>query len=188
MYAAEGSDWFWWYGNDQTAPGGDKPFDRAFITLLKNVYNFALETGIEMPSREFAPIIANNTDATGHPQGTMAQSKKDMVSVLFQVDATRIQVPKSIFIVGNLDVLGNWTPNLVSLYDDGTHGDEKKSDGIWSIELPVPPNIKVEYKYTNSGYEGVWVPSEEFSANNRELMSPVKPGGHIQVKDTFGVK
>jgi alpha-amylase/alpha-mannosidase (GH57 family) len=188
MYAAEGSDWFWWYGNDQTAPGGDKPFDRAFITLLKNVYNFALETGTEMPSREFAPIITDNTDETGLPQGTMAQSKKDMVSVLFQVDATRVQVPKSIFIVGNLDVLGNWTPNLVSMYDDGTHGDEKKGDGIWSIELPVPPNIKVEYKYTNSGYEGVWVPSEEFSANNRELMSPVKPGGHIQVKDTFGVK
>ncbi|MEK9136728.1 MAG: glycoside hydrolase family 57 protein, partial [Bacteroidota bacterium] len=26
MYAAEGSDWFWWYGYDQSAPAGDKPF------------------------------------------------------------------------------------------------------------------------------------------------------------------
>ena len=188
MYAAEGSDWFWWYGNDQTAPGGDKPFDRAFITLIKNVYNFAQETGGEMPSREFLPIIVDNTDALGQAQGTMAQSKKDMVNVLFQVDATKIQVPKSIYIVGNLGVLGNWKPNLIKMYDDGTHGDEKPCDAIWSIELLVPPNMKVEYKYTNSGYEGVWVPSEEFSANNRELMITAKPGELISIKDIFGVK
>ncbi len=188
MYAAEGSDWFWWYGDDQTAPGGDKPFDRAFITLIKNVYSFSQQTGVEMPTREFLPIIVDNVDAVGKEQGTMAQSKKDMVTVLFQVDATKIQVPKSIYIVGNLNELGNWTPNLIKMYDDGTHGDEKKGDGIWSIELLVPLNIKVEYKYTNSGYEGVWVPSEEFPANNRELMITAKPGERQSVKDIFGLK
>jgi len=188
MYAAEGSDWFWWYGDDQTAPGGDKPFDRAFITLLKNVYNFGQETGVEMPSREFIPLIADEPDGSSLSQGTMTQSKKDMVDVLFQVDATKVQVPKSIYIVGNLSVLGNWTPNLIKMYDDGTHGDEKKGDGIWSVELLVPLNMKVEYKYTNSGYEGVWVPSEEFSANNRELMITAKPGELISIKDIFGVK
>jgi alpha-amylase/alpha-mannosidase (GH57 family) len=188
MYAAEGSDWFWWYGNDQTAPGGDKPFDRTFITLLKNVYNFAQETGAEMPSREFSPIITDDGDAAGQSQGTMAQSKKNMISVIFQVDATRIRVPKSIYIVGNLDVLGNWTPNLIRMYDDGTHGDEKKGDGLWSIELLVPANIQVEYKYTNSGYEGVWVPSEEFSANNRKFLSSQKSGEQMRIKDTFGIK
>jgi len=188
IYAAEGSDWFWWYGSDQTAPGSDRPFDRGFITLLKNVYNFALETGVEMPARDFPPIIANQTDAIGLSQGTMAQSKKDMVTVLFQVDATNIQVPKSIYIVGNLSVLGNWTPNLIRMYDDGTHGDAIKGDSIWSIELLVPTNLKVEYKYTNSGYEGVWVPSEEFPGNNRVLMSSAKAGEQIYVKDTFGTK
>jgi alpha-amylase/alpha-mannosidase (GH57 family) len=188
MYAAEGSDWFWWYGNDQTAPGSDKPFDHGFITLLKNVYNFARETGIEMPSREFLPIIADNTDASGQSQGIMAQSRNDMITVLFQVNAAKVYVPKSVYIVGNLSVIGNWTPNLIKMYDDGTHGDLKKADGIWSIELPIQPNIKVEYKYTNSGYEGVWVPSEEFSANNRVLMITAKPGDHINVQDTFGVK
>jgi alpha-amylase/alpha-mannosidase (GH57 family) len=188
MYAAEGSDWFWWYGNDQTAPGSDKPFDRGFITLLKNIYNFAQETGVEMPSREFLPIIADNTEASGQSQGTMAQSKKDMVTVNFQVDAAQIQVQKSIYIVGNLSVLGNWTPNLIKMYDDSTHGDAKKGDGIWSIELLVPTNIKVEYKYTNSGYEGVWVPGEEFSGNNRELMVTAKPGDRISTTDIFGIK
>ena len=186
MYAAEGSDWFWWYGNDQSAPAGDRPFDLAYITLLKNVYNFAMQTGISMPSREFLPII--NDDAGGSGQGTMAQSSKDLVTVLFQVDATQVKIPKAVYIVGNMDPLGNWTPNRVRMYDDGTHGDEKKSDGTWSLELQFPPTVKLEYKYTNSGFEGVWVPSEEFPANNRQLMITAKSGDRMSVRDTFGVR
>ncbi len=41
MAAAEGSDWFWWFGKDQEMPGGDKPFDRMFRNTLKNVYRLA---------------------------------------------------------------------------------------------------------------------------------------------------
>jgi hypothetical protein len=74
------------------------------------------------------------------------------------------------------------------MYDDGTHGDEKKSDGIWSLEVRVPNGIKVEYKYTNSGDEGVWVPSEEFPGNNRELMVPAQFSDTLRVQDTFGKK
>jgi len=188
MYAAEGSDWFWWYGDDQTAPGGDKPFDLAFITLIKNVYNYAQQTGAEMPAREFLPVIQDDAGSSHQTQGAMAQSQKDMATILFQVDASKHQVPKAIYIVGNQDVLGNWTPNQIMMYDDGTHGDEIKSDGIWSIEVRVPFGIKVEYKYTNSGDEGVWVPSEEFPGNNREFMVPVKLTDTIKVLDKFGIK
>jgi hypothetical protein len=187
MYAAEGSDWFWWYGNDQTAPGGDRPFDLAFITLLKNVYNSALQADAPMPAREFQPIIKYDEDVSGQTQGTMAQSK-DPVTVLFQVDAIQLKVPKAIYIVGNQSVLGNWTPNLIKMYDDSTHGDLKKSDGVWSLELQFQAGIKVEYKYTNSGDEGIWVPSEEFSGNNRELMITAKPSEKQSVKDKFGMK
>ncbi len=42
MYAAEGSDWFWWYGDDMTSPANDDtPFDEAFRTHLQGVYEFA---------------------------------------------------------------------------------------------------------------------------------------------------
>ena len=37
LYAAEGSDWFWWYGTDQNS-GHDEVFDWGFKTLLRNVY------------------------------------------------------------------------------------------------------------------------------------------------------
>ena len=63
MYAAEGSDWFWWYGIDQTTPSNDdSPFDRAFRSQLLGVYkhtNNALTLmGLpELPVPEFAPLI-----------------------------------------------------------------------------------------------------------------------------------
>ncbi|MFX1536001.1 glucodextranase DOMON-like domain-containing protein [[Eubacterium] cellulosolvens] len=37
LYAAEGSDWFWWYGSDQNS-GHDDLFDWAFKTHLRGVY------------------------------------------------------------------------------------------------------------------------------------------------------
>jgi alpha-amylase/alpha-mannosidase (GH57 family) len=37
LLAAEGSDWFWWYGKDKDS-GGDDRFDEAFRNTLKQVY------------------------------------------------------------------------------------------------------------------------------------------------------
>lgn len=79
FYAAEGSDWFWWYGADQTAPAGDKPFDLGFIAHLKNVYRFATLAGGTMPARTFTPIIHDgdampDSGSAGH--GVMGKSKE----------------------------------------------------------------------------------------------------------------
>ena len=145
MYAAEGSDWFWWYGNDQNAPAGDKPFDVAFRTHLNNMYEFAGRAG----------------------------------------DARDISVLKAIFIAGNHELLGNWTPNKIRMYDDGTHGDEKE-DGIWTIELRLPPGIDLEYKYTNSGAEGSWAPGEEFARLNRSVHITHEAGARQIVFKKFG--
>ena len=57
LYAAEGSDWFWWYGSDQTAVGGDEPFDRLFVELLRGVYRNAQRSGITTEIPDFAPIL-----------------------------------------------------------------------------------------------------------------------------------
>ena len=37
LYLAEGSDWFWWFGDDQDS-GNDDEFDDLFRTHLRNVY------------------------------------------------------------------------------------------------------------------------------------------------------
>ncbi len=185
LYAAEGSDWFWWYGTDQTAPSGDKPFDVAYITHLNNVYRFGRLAGGKLPERRFEPIIRSTGIAPLPSQGTMAQSREDLVTVVFQVDARATYVRKAIYIVGNIEQLGNWVPNKVRMYDDGTHGDEK-GDGIWSLELMLPPGLEIEYKYTNSGAEGSWSPGEEFPIQNRRVKITAQPGERQLIHDIFG--
>jgi alpha-amylase/alpha-mannosidase (GH57 family) len=53
IYRAEGSDWFWWYGEDHTSPN-DPEFDRLFRTHLERVYTIL---GIEPPPETTEPII-----------------------------------------------------------------------------------------------------------------------------------
>ncbi|PIP13251.1 MAG: glycoside hydrolase, partial [bacterium (Candidatus Stahlbacteria) CG23_combo_of_CG06-09_8_20_14_all_40_9] len=38
LYAAEGSDWFWWFGEDMETPEGDKKWDEMYRETLKNIY------------------------------------------------------------------------------------------------------------------------------------------------------
>ena len=53
MYLAQGSDWFWWFGDDQDS-GQDEYFDEAFRELLKNVYR---ALGDPIPVSLSVPII-----------------------------------------------------------------------------------------------------------------------------------
>jgi alpha-amylase/alpha-mannosidase (GH57 family) len=52
LYAAEGSDWFWWYGDDHFSPHSDR-FDALFRRHLINVYRLL---GLEEPRELFTPI------------------------------------------------------------------------------------------------------------------------------------
>lgn len=185
LYAAEGSDWFWWYGTDQNAPAGDKPFDIAFITHLRNLYMFGEKAGGKFPRRDYQPIIAAHesmvTKATG---GTMAQSRKDSVTVVFKCDAKKIFVRKGIYIVGNHELLGAWTPNTIRMYDDNMMGDEVANDSIYTLVLQVPAGTTLEYKYTNSGPHGSWE-GEEFPQSNRTIVIDGSTP-RVEVNDVFG--
>ncbi len=53
MLAAEGSDWFWWYGADKDS-GNDAAFDAGFLETLGQVYD---ALGLERPDFLSVPII-----------------------------------------------------------------------------------------------------------------------------------
>lgn len=55
LYAAEGSDWFWWYGDDFNTEN-DADFDRLFRENLKCVYFFL---GVEAPADLDLPLIGS---------------------------------------------------------------------------------------------------------------------------------
>jgi hypothetical protein len=52
LYAAEGSDWFWWYGDDHFSPHADR-FDGLFRRHLMNVYRLL---GEDVPAELYEPI------------------------------------------------------------------------------------------------------------------------------------
>jgi len=187
MYAAEGSDWFWWYGTDQSTPAGEKPFDLAYITHLENIYMFAELAGGKMPKREFKPIISMDIpNGARHSQGTMVQNQHDLITVVFQCDVRGMYIRTSLYLVGNHEQLGDWIPNKVRLYDDGTHGDTVSGDDIWTIELALPVGAEIEYKFTNSGAEGSWNPGEEFPGMNRKIRVERAEKGKMILLDVFG--
>lgn len=53
IYKAEGSDWFWWYGDDHSSPN-DPEFDRLFRAHLERVYHLI---GVAPPKEITEPII-----------------------------------------------------------------------------------------------------------------------------------
>ncbi len=78
------------------------------------------------------------------------------IEVVFRVYAGNRPVPKAVSIVGPHPKLGNLVPNKITMYDDGTHGDQRGGDHVWSYAATFAPGTRVFYVYTNSGQEGKW--------------------------------
>jgi len=74
----------------------------------------------------------------------------------------RVYVPESlavastVFITGNHPLLGDSRPNLVRMYDDGTHGDERAFDRIWSLRLHFDEPKTLYFTFTQAGGEGYY--------------------------------
>ena len=70
--------------------------------------------------------------------------------------------------------MGTSTPNTIPMFDDGTNGDEKAGDNIWTVSFVAPRSrpgkvLRMGYKYT-WGFRGAeWSGSEEWPGNSRIL-------------------
>ena len=178
MLAAEGSDWFWWYGADQETSTGDGPFDETFCSLLEAVGSWGRRAGAVMPERHFDGFLLPAGGTTG-AGGAMARARSE---VLFTVDVRSVEVADAIYIAGGHPALATWRPNTLALRDDGTDGDRRAGDGIWSLRRWLPIGDTIEYKYTNSGPQGYWT-GEEFANANRSVHIP---NGALEIADVFG--
>jgi lysophospholipase L1-like esterase len=112
------------------------------------------------------------------------------IEVVFRV-YLRDPVPKAVSIVGNHPKLGNLVPNKVTMYDDGTHGDQRARDNVWSYSARFPPGTKLFYVYTNSGEEGKWegldIPGirafkVEGKNNEKKLYRPIESFGRLYMQ------
>jgi lysophospholipase L1-like esterase len=113
------------------------------------------------------------------------------IEVVFRLFADKWSVPKAMYISGNHPKLGNLIPNKIVMYDDGTHGDQKAGDHVWSYSATFPAGTNLFYVYTNSGEEGKWegldvpyIRSFTVDATNGEekLYTPIESFGKIYMQ------
>lgn len=84
-------------------------------------------------------------------------------------------------------LLGQWVPNQVPMYDDGTNGDEVAGDNVWTISFDLPRGLRVAYKYTWGTRGAVWTGSEEWPGNQRLLeIVDVNGDNFVARRDVFG--
>ena len=75
MLLAEGSDWFWWYGSDQSS-GNDDYFGSAYRNLLKNVY---ASLGESPPAYLDIPIISPAAQLFDKPSESILNSNQALL-------------------------------------------------------------------------------------------------------------
>lgn len=82
LYAAEGSDWFWWFGSDFFTPLASE-FDSLFRKHLMNVFSFL---GIDVPAFLYEPIkhTAAPKDIVKKPEGIIKVKLDGKVSSYFE--------------------------------------------------------------------------------------------------------
>jgi lysophospholipase L1-like esterase len=121
-----------------------------------------IETGFGLAPASQAPPPSASAAAAGVP-------------VVFRVSPGNYPVPVQLSIAGNHPALGDRTPNVIAMRDDGQDGDEHKGDRIWSYRAVLPAGTKVRYVYTNSGPRGRWEGLD--LPHIREMMPVPQPSG-----------
>jgi lysophospholipase L1-like esterase len=111
--------------------------------------------------------------------------------IVFRLFRGTVDVPKALSIVGPHAQLGDLTPNLVLMHDDGKDGDERAGDGVWSLAVSFPPGARVTYVYTNSGatrrWEGLDIPHTRHvlvpeAHDGRPIYLPVETFGQLYMQ------
>lgn len=113
------------------------------------------------------------------------------IEVIFRVYSADWPVAKALYITGTHPKLGELVPNRIAMYDDGTHGDQRAEDKVWSYSATFPPGTSLFYVYTNSGEEGKWegldiphVRSFKVEAKDQEdkIYRPIESFGTIHMQ------
>jgi lysophospholipase L1-like esterase len=110
----------------------------------------------------------------------------DRPRVVFRVSAAGHPVPKALYVAGLDPALGAGVPNAVALHDDGSFGDEKANDGVWSYAAALGPGASIAYVYTNSGRTGRWEGLDVPAVRRFEIDPETRTGTLYRPVESFG--
>ena len=148
---------------------------------------FAIERNVEHELGLAAARRDESAAAEGSPSlVSSSAAASGMTRVVFRVSRGRYPVPRAMSIAGTDRQLGDATPNTILMRDDGTGGDERAGDGVWSLAATFAAGARVSYVYTNSGGAGRWEGLDV--PHIRTLVVPASRDGapvHLPI-ETFG--
>ncbi|MEA3325989.1 MAG: glucodextranase DOMON-like domain-containing protein [Chloroflexota bacterium] len=159
MYLAEGSDWFWWYGDDQDS-GQDSYFDEGFRALLAGVYQ---SLGEEVPLFLQVLIIQAQPVTATRPFSTVSTPKIDGISDAAWDSAAYYQIDVDSIIKGvyatldkeniylRLDVSQPLVDEEVGFYFNITDSDQNTSAFGDDQETMLGFNANKLIKWTGDG-------------------------------------
>jgi alpha-amylase/alpha-mannosidase (GH57 family) len=157
MYAAEGSDWFWWYGSDQES-SLDGAFDEIFRGTLSNVYTLV---GEDVPDFLSTPVIleggASPSAGSEGGAGGGAMARAEGIDSAKLLNGP-VLVPEGILfshsspaasVVHLAGEFNAWDPGSLPMHDND-------GDGVWTLVVELEPG-RYEYKFVVDG-GAVWEP------------------------------
>jgi len=174
MYAAEGSDWFWWYGVDQTTPSNDdSPFDRAFRSQLLGMYdhmNKALvmmgQTPLQVP--DFAPLIQAKPKGLEGPYG--GDAPPPVVDGIFLPNETEWTPPGGFFFDSDSSTAISADDDITTVYygydDEAFYVAIQASEDLSAkLSTPYSMAVLVDHKHITDATLGQSVsdPANDFS-------------------------
>ena len=84
------------------------------------------------------------------------------IALVLRVDMSTVSPGKRPYVMGNAKQLGEFTPNYVGLYDDGSNGDQRAGDGVWSRRFQFSRPQILTYAFTDGTEEGQWTGLENY--------------------------
>ena len=183
MMIAEASDWFWWYGSDQTS-SDDRSFDEQYRSTLKQVYS---ALGEEPPAFLEVPIIPEQAAVADRPMsglitpnidglidesewaaggqflssgGAMAAAQPFFKNMTFGFDG------QNLFIAIDSD-LEAWSdaPEIVELYIQAPGAEEESNFSRGRASLGFPATAMLDLSFIDKGLvaatyftplDGIW--------------------------------
>jgi len=96
------------------------------------------------------------------PDPARTRAHAGTIDAVLRVDMAADPSGRPPFVMGNQPQLGGFVPNAVPLYDDGSHGDQRAGDGVWSARFTFTEPQLLTYAFTNGAPAGSWTGLENY--------------------------
>jgi lysophospholipase L1-like esterase len=96
------------------------------------------------------------------PGPEVTGASEGRITAVFRVDMSKAVPRGSPGIMGSDPVLGDFVPNSVALFDDGSHGDQNAGDLVYAGSFQFTDPVENNYTFTNGDRVGAWVGLENY--------------------------